>query len=421
MKILVVGSGGREHALVKKLGANSNEIICAPGNAGIEKIAKCFSVKIDDIDGLTQLAQSQKVDLVVIGPELPLALGLADIFRELSIPVFGPSQKAAQLESSKAFSKDFMARHNIPNARYGVFKDSENACEFLMGLSAPYVIKASGLAAGKGVIIAQNLQEAIETVDEMLSGKFGDASTEIVIEEFMQGEEASFFVLCNSKSKIYLPICQDHKRAFDDDKGPNTGGMGAYAPTSLVDDEVLQKIINEIAIPSIEGMEKENNPYNGVLFIGLMIENKIPKVVEYNCRFGDPECQILMQFLGDDFDKCLYDIACENPANLSFNDEIKSAVTIVMAANGYPEEYEKNGTINNIENAENETGAFVYHAGTKFDDNGQLFANGGRVLNVTARSNDLQSALDIAYAAVDKIDAPSLFFRKDIGQKELKR
>lgn len=420
MKILVVGSGGREHSLVSALN-NNNEIICAPGNPGISQIAKCFAIKADDIAGLVKLAQNEKVDLVVIGPEIPLSLGLADELRNLNIPAFGPSKMAAQLESSKAFSKDFMARNNIPTAKYGVFKNSEDAIEFLMTLSPPYVLKASGLAAGKGVIIAPNLIEAIEEVEAMLGGKFGDASSELVIEEFMQGEEASFFVICNSKSKIYLPICQDHKRAFDNDEGPNTGGMGAYAPTSLVNDIVLQKIINEIAIPSIEGMKKENNPYNGVLYIGLMIDNNVPRVVEYNCRFGDPECQILMQFMGDDFAQCLYDIATEEAANLIFKSEVKSAAIVVMAANGYPDEYEKFGAINNIEMALNRNKAKIFHAGTIIDDNGQLRANGGRVLNIVGCGDNLQNSLNIAYEAIEIIDAPSLFYRKDIGQKELRR
>lgn len=420
MKILVVGSGGREHSLVAALSEN-NEIICAPGNVGIAQIAKCFPIKVDDILGLVKLSQSEKVDLVVIGPEIPLSLGLADELRKLNIPAFGPNQSAAQLEASKAFSKDFMARHNIPTAKYGIFKNAEAATEFLMTLSPPYVLKASGLAAGKGVVIAPNLIEAIEEVEAMLSGKFGEASNELVIEEFMQGEEASFFVICNSQSKIYLPICQDHKRAFDNDEGPNTGGMGAYAPTKLVNEIVLQKIIDEIAIPSIEGMKAENNPYNGILYIGLMIENNIPRVVEYNCRFGDPECQILMQFLGNDFAQCLYDIACEKPASLQLKDEVKSAAIVVMAARGYPDEYEKLGKIDNLEAACQNANAFIYHAGTIKDDKGQLRANGGRVLNIVACGDNLQNSLNKIYNAIDIIDAPSLFYRKDIGQKELLR
>ncbi len=422
MRVLVIGGGGREHALVWRLSKSKNVeyLLCAPGNPGIAQIAKCAPIAADNIDGLIKLAQDEKIDLVVVGPEIPLSMGLADRLRALNIATFGPSQAAAQLESSKAFSKDFMARHNIPTAKYGVFTDIEDASEFIMSLSPPYVLKASGLAAGKGVIIAPDLPTALTELDEMLSGKFGDASNEVVIEEFMQGEEASFFVLCNENSAIALPVCQDHKRAFDNDLGPNTGGMGAYAPTGLVDENVHARVMKEIVIPTIEGMKKENNPYNGVLYVGLMIENNVPRVVEYNCRFGDPECQILMQFLGDDFAQCLFDIATQKEANLSINPQIKSAATIVMAANGYPDTYEKNGIIDGLDNA-NDENTLVFHAGTKLDEDNILRANGGRVLNVTSCGPDLQKTLDYAYDAIAKINAPSLFYRKDIGQKELKR
>ena len=423
MRVLVIGSGGREHALVWKISqSKSVSFLCAaPGNAGIAKIAKCFAVGAEDVDGLVKLAVAEKIDLVVVGPEVALSLGVSDKLRELGIATFGPSQAAAQLESSKAFSKDFMARQNIPTAAYGVFTQSDAAIKFLETLSAPYVLKASGLAAGKGVVIAETLEQAKEEVAEMLSGKFGDASSELVIEEFMNGEEASFFVLCNSKNIIPLPVCQDHKRAFDNDEGLNTGGMGAYAPTTLVDENVKARIMQEIVIPSVEGMAREGNPYNGVLYVGLMIKDGVPRVVEYNCRFGDPECQILMQFMPDDFAEILEKIAREEKVETALDFTGKSAVTVVMAAKGYPESYEKNGVINNIENAEKETGAFVFHAGTKVDDAGQLRANGGRVLNVTANGDTLQDALDRAYAAVKKIDAPSLFYRNDIGQKEIRR
>jgi phosphoribosylamine---glycine ligase len=423
MRVLVVGSGGREHSLVWRLSSSKNVdyLICAPGNPGIKELAQCFAIAADDIEGLIKLALDEKIDLVVVGPEIPLSKGLADKLRALNIATFGPSQAAAQLESSKAFSKDFMARNNIPTARFGVFTDIENASEFIMSLSAPYVLKASGLAAGKGVVIAPDLPSALTELDEMFGGKFGDASSQIVIEEFMHGEEASFFVLCNSQSAIALPVCQDHKRAFDNDLGPNTGGMGAYAPASLVDEKVHELVMNEIVLPTIAGMKNEGNPYNGVLYVGLMIENNIPRVVEYNCRFGDPECQILMQFLGDDFAQCLMDIANEKPAKLMINQEIQSAVTVVMAANGYPDAYYKDGQIDGIENAQIDKNVFVFHAGTKTDANGKLLANGGRVLNVTAQGIDLQNSLASVYTAIEKINAPSLFYRKDIGQKELKR
>ncbi len=420
MRVLLIGSGGREHALAWKISQSKNleTLIAAPGNPGIAEYAKLYPIAVDDIEGIINLAKSEKIDLVVVGPEIPLSMGLADRLRFLNIPVFGPSKNAAQLESSKAFSKDFMARNNVPTAAYGVFTKENEAIEFLKTLKAPYVLKASGLAAGKGVIIAEDLETAIIETKEMLSGKFGDASSELVIEEFMHGEEASFFVLCNDKTAISLPVCQDHKRAFDDDKGPNTGGMGAYAPTSLVNEEIHKTVMDTIVMPTLNGMATEGNPYNGVLYVGLMIENGNPRVVEYNCRFGDPECQILMQFLGDDFLDCLYAIAKNEPAKLSINSN-QAAITIVMAANGYPDAYEKNGSIENIALAE-ENGVKVFHAGTKLDGE-KLLANGGRVLNVTAIGKDFKTVLANAYDAIKHIKAPSLFYRNDIGKKELNR
>lgn len=421
MRILVVGNGGRENALAWRLKSSNNVSFLAatPSSPGLMEYAKCFDVKADDIDGIVNLAQAQNIDLVVIGPEIPLSLGLADRLRQNNISAFGPSKAAAQLESSKAFSKDFMARHNIPTARYGVFTEPQSAIEFLQTLKPPYVLKASGLAAGKGVIIAATLDEAITETTEMLGGKFGDASSELVIEEFMHGEEASFFILCNEKSIIPLPICQDHKRAFDNDMGPNTGGMGAYAPTSLVNDETYNQIMRDIVNPSVDGMIKENNPFIGVLYIGLMIENNYARVVEYNCRFGDPECQILMQFMGDDFADCLMQIANNETASLRQWPKNQSAITVVMAANGYPGDYEKGAKIELSDETPN--GTMVFHAGTKLAGDGALLANGGRVLNITAKGDDIEQAADLAYQLIDKIDAPGLFYRKDIGQREIKR
>lgn len=420
---MVVGGGGREHALAWKLAScpNVTHVIAAPGNPGIASIAKIFDVAADDVGGLVLLAKSEKIDLVVIGPEAALALGLADELRAVGIAAFGPGQAAAQLESSKAFSKNFMARHNIPTAKYGVFEDSDKALAFLKTLSPPYVLKASGLAAGKGVVIAPDFESAQSEVKEMLSGKFGDASKELVIEEFMHGEEASFFVLCNTETMHTLPVCQDHKRAFDNDEGPNTGGMGAYCPTSLVDMAMQNTIISTIVYPTLMGMEAENNPYSGVLYVGLMITKEGPKVVEYNCRFGDPECQILMQYMGDDFAQCLMDLATGKYAKLEQLPQEQSSVVIVMAANGYPAEFIKNGEITGIGAAESGGNAKVFHSGTKLGEDGSLRANGGRVLNVTASAPSLKMAIEQAYKAIDKINAPSLFYRSDIGAKELAR
>lgn len=423
MRVLVVGSGGREHALAWKLSQcpNVTQIIAAPGNPGIAAKARNFDVAADDVTGLVKLAQDENIDLVVVGPEVALSLGLADELRKIGIPTFGPSQAAAQLESSKAFSKDFMKRNNIPTASYGVFTEAEPAKNFLKTLSAPFVLKASGLAAGKGVVIAPDLETANTEIDEMLSGKFGDASSELVIEEFMHGEEASFFVICNEKSAIALPVCQDHKRAFDNDEGPNTGGMGAYAPTSLINPELQKTIMDKIAMPTILGMANEGNPYNGVLYIGLMITKDGPKVVEYNCRFGDPECQILMQFMGDDFADCLMAIAKGEKAILKQWEAGLCAATVVMASNGYPDAYVKNGEISGIGAAESGGKVKIFHAGTKLSDDGKLVTSGGRVLNVTSCAPDLKTALENIYGAIDKLNAPTLFYRKDIGAKELNR
>ena len=423
MRVLVVGNGGREHALAWRLSSCDNVscLLATPSSPGLLECARCFDVKVDDIDGIVNLALEQKIDLVVVGPEVPLSMGLADSLRAAGVATFGPSRMAAQLESSKAFSKDFMARHNIPTARYGVFTDAQKAIEFLETLAPPYVLKASGLAAGKGVVIAQSLDEAKSEVNEMLNGKFGDASNELVIEEFMQGEEASFFALCNEKSMIPLPVCQDHKRAFDNDTGPNTGGMGAYAPTSLIDERMQTQIIQTIVAPTLEGMKTEGNPYNGVLYVGLMIDRDSIRVVEYNCRFGDPECQILMQFVGSDFADCLMQIATNQPASLSPWPQGQSAVTIVMAANGYPGDYEKGAKIEIMETKFSGNDTMIFQAGTKIDSENRLCANGGRVLNVTANGSSIDEAIKIAYQTIDRIHAPGLFYRKDIGARELNR
>jgi len=423
MRVMVVGGGGREHALAWKLSNCElvTYLIAAPGNPGIASVAKIFDIASEDISRLVQLAKDEAIDLVVIGPEVPLSLGLADDLRAIGIAAFGPSQKAAQLESSKAFAKDFMARHKIPTAKYGVFDNIEAAHAFLDGLPAPYVLKASGLAAGKGVIIATDLASAKEEAAAMLEGKFAEASRELVIEEFMSGEEASFFVLCNQGTIIPLPVCQDHKRAFDNDLGPNTGGMGAFAPTSLIDEKLQEKIISEIIVPTLEGLKSENIPFIGVLYVGLMVENGNARVVEYNCRFGDPECQILMQFVGDDFAQCLMDIATGKPAKLKPWPKGQSSVSVVMAANGYPGEYVRNGEIMGIGAAESGGAAKVFHSGTKLGEDGTLRANGGRVLNVTSTAPELKLAIEWAYKAIEKINAPSLFYRSDIGAKEIEK
>ena len=424
MNILLIGSGGREHALAWKLVQSDKvkELTVAPGNAGIAAIANIADVKADDTMGLVALAQRGQYDLVVVGPEQPLALGLVDELKLRGIPVFGPTKAAAQLESSKAFTKDLCDRYNIPTAKCGVFTDSTEAKAYLKTMSAPYVLKADGLAAGKGVVIPETLEEAERELDDFFSGKFGDASSTVLIEEFMQGQEASFFALCDGKTAMPLIAAQDHKRAYDGDKGPNTGGMGAYSPAPIFTDEVFEQTMSRIIQPTIEGMAKDGHPFTGILFAGLMITDEGPKLIEYNVRFGDPECQVVMRRLQSDLlDLFLAAEAgrldeCEAPA--WFSDPV---VNVVLAAKGYPGSYEKGTVIEGIDQANDRDDVVVFHAGTRRGRNcGKLKANGGRVLNVTASGKTLREAVDLAYETIEAdIDWPDMQFRKDIAAKAL--
>ena len=424
MNILLIGSGGREHALAWKLVQSDKvkELTVAPGNAGIAAIANIADVKADDTMGLVALAQRGQYDLVVVGPEQPLALGLVDELKLRGIPVFGPTKAAAQLESSKAFTKDLCDRYNIPTAKYGVFTDATEAKAYLKTMSAPYVLKADGLAAGKGVVIPETLEEAERELDDFFSGKFGDASSTVLIEEFMQGQEASFFALCDGKTAMPLIAAQDHTRAYDGDKGPNTGGMGAYSPAPVFTDEVFEQTMSRIIQPTIEGMAKDGHPFTGILFAGLMITDEGPKLIEYNVRFGDPECQVVMRRLQSDLlDLFLAAEAgrldeCEPPA--WFSDPV---VNVVLAAKGYPASYEKGTVIEGVDQANDRDDVVVFHAGTRRGRNcGKLKANGGRVLNVTASGKTLRQAVDLAYETIEAdIDWPDMQFRKDIAAKAL--
>lgn len=424
MNILLIGSGGREHALAWKLVQSDKvkELTVAPGNAGIAAIANIADVKADDTMGLVALAQRGQYDLVVVGPEQPLALGLVDELKLRGIPVFGPTKAAAQLESSKAFTKDLCDRYNIPTAKHGVFTDATEAKAYLKTMSAPYVLKADGLAAGKGVVIPETLEEAERELDDFFSGKFGDASSTVLIEEFMQGQEASFFALCDGKTAMPLIAAQDHKRAYDGDKGPNTGGMGAYSPAPIFTDEVFEQTMSRIIQPTIEGMAKDGHPFTGILFAGLMITDEGPKLIEYNVRFGDPECQVVMRRLQSDLlDLFLAAEAgrldeCEPPT--WFSDPV---VNVVLAAKGYPGSYEKGTVIEGVDQANDRDDVVVFHAGTRRGRNcGKLKANGGRVLNVTASGKTLREAVDLAYETIEAdIDWPDMQFRKDIAAKAL--
>jgi phosphoribosylamine--glycine ligase len=423
MKILIVGSGGREHALAWKLKQSPRvtEIVCAPGNPGIAGIARCVDVAADDIESQVALARAERPNLVVVGPEGPLVAGLADRLRAVDIPVFGPSAKAAALEGSKGFSKDFMARHHIPTAAYARFTEAKKAKAFLDQLKPPYVLKADGLAAGKGVVIAEDRATAEAEIDAMLGGRFGEASASLVIEEFMAGEEASFFALCDGETAVPLAGAQDHKRVGDGDVGPNTGGMGAYSPAPILDQAMQQQVMDRIVTPTVRGMAAEGRPYRGVLFVGLMIDGGQARVVEYNCRFGDPECQVIMARLKDDPLPQLLACATGGLAGCKRLERFSApAVTVVMAAKGYPEAPKKGSVIRGLDAAGAVPHVTLFHAGTAVK-NGEIVANGGRVLNVAATGPTLKQAVESAYAAVDKLDWPEGFCRRDIAWRALKR
>ena len=424
MKVLLIGSGGREHALAWKIKQSPlcNQLICAPGNAGICEIADCTNIAADDIDGLLAFVQNEAVNFVVVGPEVPLAMGLVDKLEALGIACFGPRENAAMLETSKAFTKDFCTRHDIPTARYDVFTKLGDAKAYLREMPAPYVIKADGLAAGKGVVIAQTITEAETELGEFFSGKFGDASACVVIEEFMTGHEISFFAISDGVTAIPLIEAQDHKRAFDGDKGPNTGGMGAYSPVPGFDAAMQNTIMADIIQPTVDGMAGEGAPFVGVLFAGLMMTPLGPKLIEYNVRFGDPECQVLMRRMNSDLLELMLAAAggtLKDAAAPKWDDA--PVVNIVLAAKGYPGNYDKGTIIKGVDAAGQMDGVQVFHAGTARGDDGALKSAGGRVLNITAQGKTIEQALARAYTAIDEaIDWPGGFCRRDIAKQALK-
>ncbi len=422
LTILLVGSGGREHALAWKIAQSPlcGRLVAAPGNPGIANVAELRAVKVTDVEGLVAVAQDIAADLVVVGPESALEVGLADRLAELGIPCFGGSQRAAQLETSKAFTKDFCARHSLPTAAYGVFTDAASASAFLDTLDAPFVIKADGLAAGKGVVIAADRAEADAAVLDMLGGRFGSAGARVVIEEFMHGEEASLFAICDGTSAVFFGAAQDHKRAYDGDKGPNTGGMGTYSPPPVLTQALIDQAWRELVVPTIEGMAAEGAPYVGVLYAGLMLTPAGPKLVEYNARFGDPECQTLMLRLQSDLVPILLAAAKGELASTAppvvWRDE--AAICVVLAAEGYPDAPKTGGVITG---ADGDFGAeaVIFHAGTARDSEGRLVASGGRVLNVCALGATLHEARDVAYAALGTVALEGGFYRSDIGWRAL--
>lgn len=423
MKILIIGSGGREHALGWKLAQSplASAILSAPGNPGLATLGRTFPIKADDAAELAALAARESVDLVVVGPEAALAAGVSDTLAQLGVPCFGPSKQAAELEASKAFMKAFCDRHHIPTAGYKVFDDAVRAKAHLGEREPPFVIKADGLAQGKGVVIAQTRREADAAVDEILFlRKFGTAGQRIVIEDFLPGEEASFFAICDGKTAIPLIAAQDHKRAYDGDKGPNTGGMGAYSPAPVFTDAVRDQTMERIILPTLHGMAEEGYPFTGILFAGLMVTPDGPKLIEFNVRFGDPECQVLMRRLTSDLAPVLLAAAKGELASappLEWSDD--PAVAVILAANGYPEAPLTGSVIRGVENADAVEGVATFHAGTRVDEDGTLRAAGGRVLAVTATGDNLQQAVTRAYQGVDAIDWPGGFCRRDIAWRAL--
>ncbi|NDW01770.1 phosphoribosylamine--glycine ligase [Salipiger sp. PrR002] len=420
MNILILGGGGREHALAWAVMQNPkcDKLIVAPGNAGIAQIAECATLDIEDGGAVAEFAGDNAIDLVIIGPEAPLAAGVADRLRDAGLLVFGPSQAAARLEASKSFTKEICDAAKAPTAGYGHFTDAESAKAHVRAEGAPIVVKADGLAAGKGVIIAETVAQAEEAIDDMFGGAFGGAGAEVVIEEFMTGEEASYFVLVDGIDVLPIGTAQDHKRVGEGDTGPNTGGMGAYSPAPVLSDAVAQKALDEIVKPTMAEMARRGTPYQGVLYVGLMIENGQPRLVEYNVRFGDPECQVLMMRLGAQALDLIHACAEGRLAEAQVTWAEDHAMTVVMAAEGYPGSYKKGTVIGGLEGLTEDSFTQMFHAGTAEKD-GAIVATGGRVLNATARGATLAEAQARAYALVDAVDWPEGFCRRDIGWRAL--
>jgi phosphoribosylamine--glycine ligase len=424
MKVLVVGSGAREHALCWRFKDSPlcSKLYCAPGNAGIAEVAECLPIEAHDLEMIVAACHDLAIEFVMVGPEVPLALGLVDKLRAANIQCFGPTQKAAALESSKGFMKDLCASAGIPTASYARFTDAQKAKDYVTTQGAPIVVKADGLAAGKGVTIAQTIEEALKAIDDaMLNKAFGEAGAEIVIEEFMEGEEASFFALCDGHTAIPFTAAQDHKAVFDGDKGPNTGGMGAYSPAPVVDAAMQERIMCEIILPTVHMMERIGAPFTGVLFAGLMITKTGPKLIEYNVRFGDPETQAMLPRLKSDLLAILFAVSKGQVNGFEIHWHDRAALCVVMAAEGYPGAYKKGTLIGGVKEANEIENAIVFHAGTKRGNGGELLANGGRVLGVTGWAPTIAEAQKKAYEAVDQIKWAEGFCRRDIGWRALTR
>jgi phosphoribosylamine--glycine ligase len=422
LKLLVLGSGGREHTLAKICSQSPlvNEVIVAPGNGGMEKEFRAIALDLEDNQSILEVAKSENIDLVVVGPEVPLCNGVVDELNKVNILAYGPDKDCARLEGSKAFSKDFLARHDIPTAQYGNFSEIDAAITYLDSCSLPVVIKASGLAAGKGVIICQEREDAEREIRDMLSGEsFGTSGREVVIEEFLEGEEASLHLICSGQDYVALPMSQDHKRVGENDTGPNTGGMGAYAPTSLVSSKMLEEYEESIVRPTLAGLQAEGMNFRGTLYIGLMLTSSGPKVLEFNVRFGDPETQVILPLVDQDLVPILFASAQGRtlPDKLKIKDEF--AMVVVLASQGYPSTYPKGEIINPP--AQLPPSTMLIHAGTKINTNGDVVTSGGRVMGAVALGKSLESAKDSAYGLCESVHFPSKYFRKDIGHREFSR
>jgi len=422
MKVLVIGSGGREHALIWKISQSPkvSKIYCAPGNAGISQLAQCIDINVDKIDKLGDFAQKEKIDLTVVGPELALSLGIVDEFNKRGLKIFGPTKIATEIESSKVFSKHLMKKYNIPTANYEVFQNSEKALDYIKQQTFPLVIKADGLAAGKGVFIVYNIKEAQTSLDSLMNEKiFGDAGRQVIVEDYLEGEEVSILAFSDGENVAPMVSSQDHKKIYDHDLGPNTGGMGAYSPVPFYADEFEKRVLEEILKPTLKGLQSEGREYKGVLYVGLILTKEGPKVLEFNARFGDPETQVILPRLKTDLIDILNAVIEKSLHKINIEWNNNSAVCVVVASGGYPGKYQKGKVISGLERLEKMKDIIAFHAGTKFQD-GEIVASGGRVLGITAWDDTISKAKEKAYKGVEKIYFKDMYYRKDIATKAIK-
>jgi len=423
MKVLILGSGGREHTIAWKLSMSPlvDKMYCIPGNGGISKLAECVNISLAEQEELVKFAKDNNIAVTIVGPEAPLADGIVDFFEENGLRIFGPSKGAAEIEGSKVFADNLTKNHNIPSPYFEVFEDKDSLVDYIESIKPPYVIKADGLAAGKGVLICNSIEEGLNAADLMfVEKKFGAAANKVLVEEFLPGEETSIFAITDGEDYVLLPSSQDHKRAYDNDEGPNTGGMGAYSPAPLVTESLLEKVEDTIIVPTIKAMKEEGRTYKGVLYFGLMVDGDLPKVLEFNCRFGDPETQVVLPLLKTDLMEVILAVVEGKLRELKVENLNKSATCVVLASGGYPDAYEKGKEIFGLDSCKDSENELIFHAGTKKVDK-KIITNGGRVLGITHTGNDLKTSIEGVYKTVKKISFDKMQFRKDIGQKGLKR